>query len=299
LLQSILPERAFVRIFHAGEDFSGSDFYSAYASKCEEIDERGKSEYTQLVDTFEINGLDLKDKVVLDISGGPGYVGKKLSEICKRMIVTEYSGVAAKAMSDVLGIQAIKFDYNNDRLEDVVDTKFDVVLLRSSIIFCEHLEDLIVSVRNVLNPNGHILVETILPSLGEVFWWQQMEFKFKFIYSQETIEKLFYKHGFSLLYGQRDYEDYFSVMKRQRQGLAKKLFTFAFEYPLVLAYYWLVRKSRVAIETRLQHSMLAQIWEMSDSPTKFQAKPYSNYIIGAENHSIHFGMRYNNYLRRQ
>lgn len=298
LLRRVLPQRAFVRIFRADSDFVADDFYAVYADRCRVIDERARTEYTQLLDTLSAAGVDVAGKVVLDVSGGPGHVGKRLGESCKRAVVTEFSASATKAMSDVLGIETVTFDYNNDQLEDVVDAKFDLILLRSSIIFCEQLEELIISLRKVLTPNGHILVETIVPTLGEVFWWQQMEFKFKFIYSQETLEKLFYKHGFSLSYGQRDFETYFAVMKRQRQGFGKKLYTFGFEYPLLLAYYLAAPKKRVAIDTRLRHSMLTQVWQHSDEPVKVQSKRYVNYEIGPRNGSIHFGMPYNNYLRR-
>jgi 2-polyprenyl-3-methyl-5-hydroxy-6-metoxy-1,4-benzoquinol methylase len=257
-----------------------------------------ESEYMQLIDTLQVSGLNVDNKSVLDVSGGPGYVGKKLSEICNKVVVTEYSEVAVKAMSEVLGIEAIKFDYNSDRLDDLLETKFDIILLRSSIIFCEHLEEFIKSLINILNPGGHVLVETILPTLGEILWWQQLEFKFTFIYSQETIEKYFYKNGFSLIYGQRDYESYFSVMRRQRKDVLSKLYTFMFEYPLVMLYYLLARKSRVPIETKLKHSMLTQVWCRDGAPSNYQTKSYKNYKIGANNHSKHFGMVYNGYLKR-
>ena len=73
---------------------------------------------------------------------------------------------------------------------------------------------------------GIVLIESIIPTLGEVFWWQQLEYKFPLIYSQETIEKCFYKNGFSLKFGYRDYGGYLGVKARSYAEFSKSLFTF-------------------------------------------------------------------------
>jgi ubiquinone/menaquinone biosynthesis C-methylase UbiE len=298
ICKRLLPVKAFNRLFH--KDLADADIYDVYADECQQLSEQRKSEVKQVIDTFGINDIQLDGKVVLDISGGPGYVAKELNNICDKCIVTEFSAVATKAIAEHMNIETVKFDYNSDQLEDLFDSsKFDVVMLRSSIIFCENLGKLISSIRHILKPEGYVLLESGMPTLGEVFWWQTMDYKFPFLYSQETIEKLFYKHGFSLIYGQRDYESYLKVMNKTRTKFSHRVFAFAFEYPLVLFYYLLARKSKISIDPSLNHKMLAQIWQKSELTSNTQKKPYRNYYIGNENQSIHFASIYNNYLRKQ
>ena len=96
-------------------------------------------------------------------------------------------------MKNNLGVNAIKFDYLSDKISKVVSDKFDMIMVRSSIIFCPYLNDFIDELCGLLNDDGVIFIESITPSIGEIFWWQQLEYKFPFIYSQETIEKCFLK----------------------------------------------------------------------------------------------------------
>ena len=298
ICQRVLPERVFLHLFHKKEELNDSDFYSRYAEECKNITERRKSEAIQLIDTFKVNNIQLDRKVMLDISGGPGYICKELNSICAKCIVTEFSEISTRAMSEVLNIEAVKFDYNCDQLQNLFNIKFDIVMLRSSIVFCNNLDQLITSLKTILKPTGHVFLETIIPTLGEVLWWQQMEYKFPFIYSQETIEKLFYKHNFSRIYGQRDYGSYLKYFKKLRKGILPRLFLYVIEYPLVLLYYFLAKKNKISIETNLKHKMLTQIWQKTESTFNVQEKSYRNYYIGHENHSIHFGSIYSNYLNR-
>jgi len=279
-------------------DFNSADFYDVYTEECLDESEFRKSEVKQLLDQFSINGITFTEKTVLDVSGGPGFIAKHLKPVCARFVVTEYSEIATRVMSDVLKIETARFDYVKDRLQDIFAEKFDIVLLRSSIIFCPRLDNFVADLRAILNPGGYVLVETILPSLGEVFWWQQMEWKFPIIYSQETIEKYFYKHGFSLKYGYRDYGSYLGIKKRCTKNLAQKLFTWLVDYPMVLIYYTLARKSRIPIDQRLHHKMLTQIWQKTESSINKYDKPYLNYMAGIENQSTHFSFRYNGYLKK-
>ncbi len=275
-----------------------ADFYDVYAMECRNISAARQTEVEQLMDQFKLADIDLRGKSVLDISGGPGFVAKKLQESCGRVVVTEFSDKATRAMRDVLGVEAVTFDYANDTLQKIFTEKFDVVLIRSSIIFCPQLDEFVHSVRCLLNPGGYVLIETIMPSLGDVFWWQQMEYKFPIIYSQETLEKFFYKHGFSLLAGYRDYGSYTGVRGRQTSGAMQKAFTWLIDYPMVLFYSFFTRKSRVAIDQRLHHKMLTQIWQRTESTENVQARPYRNYYAGTENQSTHFGFKYNGYLNK-
>jgi SAM-dependent methyltransferase len=298
VFKRILPPKAFLRLFRDRGDIGAADFYDVYANECRDISDRRRSEVDLLLDQLSLAGIELDGKSVLDVSGGPGYVAAALKHRTQRFLVTEYSEKATRAMHDVLGIETLRFNYATDRLDKVVTGRFNLILLRSSIIFCPDLDALAGSLRRILAPGGHVLVETIMPTLGEVFWWQQMEYKFPRIYAQETIEKYFYKHGFSLAVGYRDYGSYVQARGRELNGLRQHAYTWLLDYPMVRLYNAFARKSRVALDQRLHKKMLTQIWRVAESVDEVDSQPYRNYIIGDENQSSHFGYVYNGYLRR-
>lgn len=298
LFKRFLPPKAFLRLFHDKGDISAADFYDVYAAECRELSEVRKSEVDQLLDQLSLVGINLHGKSVLDISGGPGFVAKQLKDSCARFVVTEFSEKATRAMKEVLDIETVTFDYTTDQLQNILADKFDLVMIRSSIIFCPKLDEFVASLRTILSSDGHVLVETITPTLGEVLWWQQMEYKFPIIYSQETIEKYFYKHGFSLMAGYRDYGSYTAIKGRATKGLLQKGYTWLIDYPMVLFYYLFAPRGRVAIDQRLHHKMLTQIWKKTDLAENVQEQPYRNYDAGSANQSTHFSYRYNGYIRK-
>ena len=300
ILARILPRPAYMRLFHAPtEGFPPSEFYDGYANKALYEDAMKLSQVEQLFDQFSINNLDISDREILDISGGPGVLASALKDKCRRMVVTEYSQTSVDSMREHLGVDAVKFDYLNDQLEAVVEGKFDIILIRSSIIFCHDIEKLLKSISKILRQDGYILLETIIPTLGEVFWWQQMEYKFPIIYSQMALESFMFRHGYKLRYGYREYGSYVSIKWRgeKKKGFARMLFTWMIDYPMVLFYYFLARKSKIPIDQSLRHKFLTQLWHKSSSSGSSEQPVMRHYDIGEDNRSPHFSYIYNGYLK--
>ena len=302
LLSKLLPREAVLRLFHAPpEGFKPSEFYDGYANEALYNNKIKLSQIHQLTDLLEIQNIDISEFSVLDISGGPGVLVQALKEKCKRAVVTEYSETSVNQMKKSLNIEAVKFDYLNDELEEVLDSKYDLVLIRSSIIFCSDIDKLMESISKILNPNGYILLETIIPTLGEVFWWQQMEYKFPIIYSQMSLESIFYRSGYILKDGYRDYGSYIGIKSRgeKGRGLGRFLFTWLIDYPMVLFYYIICRKSKIPIDTSLKHKFLTQLWQRNESNNSYMKINMANYKIGDDNKSPHFSYIYNNYLKNK
>jgi 2-polyprenyl-3-methyl-5-hydroxy-6-metoxy-1,4-benzoquinol methylase len=298
LFKKLLPTKAFLRLFRDQGDFGYENFYDVYVEECKNISQLRAAEVSQLHDQLDYAGIKLEGKKVLDISGGPGLVAKQLTGLCDKIVVTEFSELAVDAMIKVLDINAVKFDYTSDRLQDVFSEKFDLILIRSSIIFCPNLDHFISSLRLLLNTDGCVLVETIMPTVGEILWWQTLEYKFPIIYSQETIEKYFYKHGFSMLAGYRDYGSNSSIKWRQTVGLSRHLFIWLIEYPMVIFYKLLTLNKRIPIDLRLNHKMLTQVWKKTDLLENIQHQPYRNYDADAVKQSTHFAYKYIDYLKK-
>ena len=301
-LSKILPRQVVLRLFHApNKKFDPSEFYDGYKDQSLNPSTVKISQADQILDILDANKIDIKNSEILDISGGPGVVASKFKDKCKRIIVSEYSNISVNAMKENLNVDAVKFDYANDKIENVVQGKFDIILVRSSIIFCEDIEGFLKSLTKILNPDGYVIIQTIVPTLGEVFWWQQMEFKFPVIYSQMVIEKSFFQQGFNLLYGYREYGNYVSIKKRSvgNYGFLGHLFTWLLEYPMVLIYYLLSRKSKIPIDQSLKHKFLTQLWRKDNLKTTFfKAPKMMNFDNRTKHHkSPDFYQKYNGFLK--
>ena len=143
-----------------------------------------------------------------------------------------------------------------------------------------------------------MLLETITPSLGEVFWWQQMEYKFPVIYSQMAIETFFYKSGFSLIFGYRESGSYEAIKFRGQRTIGRRLFTWLIDYPMVLIYWLISPKRKIPIDTSLEHKFLTLLWKNDTKGNENEKPKLGYYKIGKNNRSPHFSCVYNGYLKK-
>jgi len=178
-------------------------FYDYYASVSATNVEETK--WAPLFDKLRNNlgkyGVDMTDKKVLDISGGPGFLTREIAKIAKKAVVTEYSQVSVDGMIKNLGINAVKFDYNTDDLSNVVSDKFDIIIIEYSINFCTNLKKFVASLREILNERGVVYVSFCPPTLGCCIRWQFDEYTYNILYQPETMAKIFQEEGFSLISG--------------------------------------------------------------------------------------------------
>jgi 2-polyprenyl-3-methyl-5-hydroxy-6-metoxy-1,4-benzoquinol methylase len=295
LCKRFLPSKAFMRLFSDKGDFRYENFYDEFVNEANNVTDKRLSDIDQVLDTLNYFNYDIKGKKILDVSGGPGFVPGHLNSIALECCTTEHSELAANAISDKFNIRAKRFDYNSDRLYDIYNEKFDLILVRSSVIFCENVDRFLSDCFKMLNDDGCVLVESIIPSLGEVLWWQTLEYKFPRIHSQETLEKYFYKNKFSFIGGFREYEKYISVKNRSYAEVSKRLFVLLFDLPLYYLYFLGIRKSAVTIDQRNIHKMVVQFWSKSNCIQP--GGTYRNFYLGDKFKSKHFGFVYNGYLK--
>ncbi|HEX6222781.1 MAG TPA: hypothetical protein VFZ52_00125, partial [Chryseolinea sp.] len=91
------------------------DYYNDVARKGEK-GTKWETANNRIVTNLEKFGIDVKDKKILDISGGPGFLTKRLKPLASRVVVTEFSTDAVNGMNKALDIEGVKYDYNSDRL---------------------------------------------------------------------------------------------------------------------------------------------------------------------------------------
>jgi 2-polyprenyl-3-methyl-5-hydroxy-6-metoxy-1,4-benzoquinol methylase len=298
LFRNLLPEKAFMRLFSDRGDFKYDEFYDAFVHETRNATEKRLSDIEQVLDTLDFFNYDIRGKRILDISGGPGFVPGKLHTLALECCTTEHSQLAADAIGEHFGIRAKRFDYNKDDISEVYAEEFDLILIRSSVIFCENVDRFLGNCSKILAKDGCILIESIVPSLGEILWWQTLEYKFPRIHTQETLEKFFYKNNFNFVGGYREYGNYIAVKNRSYKELSKRLFVWFIDLPLYLLYSAGVRKSKIGIDERNLHKMVVQFWTISESYQSNIKSTYENFYIGDENKSKHFGFVYNGFLKK-
>jgi len=138
--------------------------------------------------------VDYRNKRILIISGGPGVLAKALSKY-SAVTVTEYSLEAVKAMKDHLGLNAVKYDFNVDRIEDIVQGSFDIVYAESCINYCRDLRSFVTNLTKILNDNATVIVSNDIPSIGYMLTWQFHDYIPTNYFQNEALLSLFFQSG--------------------------------------------------------------------------------------------------------
>ncbi|MBW3595861.1 MAG: class I SAM-dependent methyltransferase [Planctomycetes bacterium] len=211
----------------------GEDYYDYYLAGAETgrataHGTKWEGETERLTQRLADLGVDLRGKSVLDLSGGPGFVAQELSQICRKVVVTEYSRLAVERMRKHLGVDAIRYDYNCDDISELVEEKFDVVLIRWSINFCLDIRGMLASLKQCLNEGAVVYVTFVPPTLGACLRWQFDDYTFLVLYHPETMARLFAEEG--LLAVARKDEGAYSYLQGPRH---KVLSPFVFPYRIV------------------------------------------------------------------
>jgi len=198
--QLILPSKAFKKLYPVDEvieeDRHMYDYYDEYSKLAvEETKWYGEAENNRK--TLGTYGISLTGKTILDISGGPGFVAKELSKSAERVIVTEFSKKAVEGMKKNLGVEAVKFDYQKDKISDILKYKFDIIFINFSINFCYNLKSFVNDLKNVINKDSVIFVSFVLPTLGCCLRWHHDEYTYNVLYHPETMGKVFSEEGFT------------------------------------------------------------------------------------------------------
>lgn len=139
--------------------------------------------------------ISLKDKKVLDISGGPGFLAQELKNICKEVVVTEYSQVSVDRMKNILKLDVFKYDYNSDEINRIINNQFDIVLIRYSINFCQDVKRMLSSLKKILHNDSIVYVSFVPPTLGVYLRWQFDDYTYHILYDPETLARLFAEEG--------------------------------------------------------------------------------------------------------
>lgn len=144
------------------------------------------------------NNIDLSGKSLLDISGGNGHFVKQIALEGAKVCLTEYNKKTVEYAEAEHDFEAVfEYDLNNHELADVVDRKFDIILARACIMFCEDLPKFVAQLKKCLNPGGIVIVNlSVAPTLGVIVRVQLDEFSYAALRQPETVVSAFSGEGF-------------------------------------------------------------------------------------------------------
>ncbi len=150
-------------------------------------------------DCYVHNRIDIKNKDILDISGGNGHFIHFFQQHGARVFMTEMNQKAIDYAQKKLDIPSFYYDFQKHRLSSVITQKFDIIMLRAAIMFCRDLDGLVTELKNCLNENGMIIIEhSVEPTLGVLTRVQCDEFSYEILRQPHNVIKLFERHGFQL-----------------------------------------------------------------------------------------------------
>ena len=143
-------------------------------------------------------GIDFNGKTILDISGGNGVFVKQFLKFgAKSVTNTEYSKDAVNFSKKTLKINSFEYDINVDKLSSVLkNEKFDIIMLRGCIEFCEDLIPLTKELKLISHQNSIIIFSFIIPTLGAALRTQFDQYNVKVCRPAKFIEQHFSKNDF-------------------------------------------------------------------------------------------------------
>ena len=144
--------------------------------------------------------INIDGKRILDISGGNGSFIKQFEKYGAVVAMTEYNENSVDYAKNNFHIEAVKFNFNKDSINDLFKRVFDLIFLRAAIMFCSDLNKFLIGLKRIIH--GHTLIivyDSISPSLGTFLRWQIDDYTYLVLYKPETLIKIFEGQGFELI----------------------------------------------------------------------------------------------------
>jgi ubiquinone/menaquinone biosynthesis C-methylase UbiE len=227
------------------------NYYADMGSSAEGSGTKWNGETKIVSERLNKLGIDLKGKNVLDVSGGPGFVANNLRSETSYMLLTEFSQVAVEGMREFLAVDIEKYDYNSDSLDKITDKKFDIILVRFSINFCNNLEKFAKEAKNLLNPGGLIYVEHVEPNRGCLLRWQFDEYTYTLLHGIKIFAETFNKHGLNTIKQEVLFEEEYNKPYWNYQGFKIRVF------------YFFVRRIRDAYKIKMSNKVKGDLIQRS------------------------------------
>lgn len=190
-----------------GRKPQGVDFYKHYTDEIDlgKFGTKWEGEFKDISERLANKNTCLDNKEILDISGEPGFFASDAKSIAKRIIVTAFADEVAKAMKEKLGLEAYKYDYQEDTLLSIFHRQiFDIIFVRYSIGFCVDLANFIKDCKSVLKKDGLIYISFSPASRAVCARWMFDDYTYLRQYTREYLKNTAHNLG---LYSVGEWDD--------------------------------------------------------------------------------------------
>jgi hypothetical protein len=200
---SYLVPKKIKKLFYLAADVKDNqsiayEYYAGLSGNQTAVGTKWEGQFDKLRTELEGFDIGLKGKKVLDISGGPGFRAKEMEGVVESTVVTEYSQVSVDGMAKNLGIDVVKYDYNNDELDQVVDGKFDLILAINSINYCADIAAFAQSLRKVMHKDSRIYLNYNVQTLGCMLRSQLQEYNYNILFTYKSVKESFEAAGIEI-----------------------------------------------------------------------------------------------------
>lgn len=146
------------------------------------------------------NNIDFSNARVLDISGGNGHFLMEIAKLgTKEVTLTEINQPAIDYARKAHGIDVHLYNFNSHDLSVEVPKRFDIVMARAAIMFCQDLGKFARETSAILEKGGLVIVNhSVIPTLGVMLRVQLDEFSYFVLRQPENVVGLFEKEGLIL-----------------------------------------------------------------------------------------------------
>lgn len=145
------------------------------------------------------NRISFQDKRVLDVSGGNGHFLMEIAKFGATVSLTEINRPTLDYARRTHGIECHYFNFNKQSISAEVPGKFDVVMARAAIMFCNDLPKFARECRDILADDGLLIINhSVIPTLGVFLRVQLDEFSYFRLRQPESVVRTFEAAGYVL-----------------------------------------------------------------------------------------------------
>lgn len=159
-----------------------------------------ENEFKKINAELEELGYSLKLSNALDVSGEPGFFAFDMNAVAKNVEVTAFASEVARAITEELGIESKKFDFQEDNLAQIYQhKKFDFIFIRYAIGFCENLKEFIAQCSLICNKGSLVYLSFSPASRGVMARWMFEDYVYLRQYREDFVVSAFEDGGFELI----------------------------------------------------------------------------------------------------
>ena len=141
--------------------------------------------------------IKTEGKSILDLSGGNGVFVNEFKKMGARSVAhTEFSRDAVRYAKENLKINSSLYDINSDTLKNLFEEKFDIIMLRGCIEFCDNFKQFSEQLVEISHKNTIVILTFINPTLGVALRTQFDQYNVRVCRPPETVDMILREQGF-------------------------------------------------------------------------------------------------------